>query len=523
MTGYDTEGVSAQYSYNAEDYRVGKTVADENGIKNTRYFYEGSRVIMEADGTGNITAHNLYGTNLISRSVQGEGYYYLYNAHGDVVMLMDTATGEIAGTYRYDAFGNVIMQTGDPDNSITYAGYQFDEESGLYYLNARYYDSSTARFLTEDTFRGNYDDPLSLNRYTYCHNNPIMYTDPSGHFIVAALLTGLMGAAIGAGLEIISQKSIHKKEKIDWRAVLYEGVVGGISACIGGVMGGFAKTVGKVVVKTTVKSVAKKAVATGVTEAVGGFATDVGKQVLVDGKLLDEVDYGQAVKTGAISGLTGAGGYAVSAATSATKSVAKNTRSIMSKTVTKNADEAVEAVDDSIAKLVPKNSLDDAVPVKNGSATTNTSVSTKQRATTTSVYDNNKMPNKPNTKITSSANKKTSQTKTQRTLSKNTGISWSGKNFKSHTMLAQHYGAHGKQIADVLGETNYSMQRYLEDANYIIKCGTYVPELYGYIKFMRGEKYGFVGIDRITKDITTFHIKKVPELMKKAPSLGIRR
>lgn len=181
MTGYDTDGVSARYSYNAEDYRIGKRVKDDKGIKNTHYFYEENRVIIETDGVGNITSHNLYGANLISRSTQEKSYYYLYNAHGDVVMLMNTATGTIAGTYRYDAFGNVIIRTGDTDNSITYAGYQYDEESGLYYLNVRYYDSSTARFLTEDTFRGNYQDPLSLNRYTYCHNNPMIYWDPTGH------------------------------------------------------------------------------------------------------------------------------------------------------------------------------------------------------------------------------------------------------------------------------------------------------------------------------------------------------
>jgi len=137
---------------------------------------------METDGESNII-HNLYGTKLIGRSVQGEDYHYLYNAHGDVVMLLDAATGTVAGTYRYDAFGNVILETGTPENSITYAGYQYDEETGLYYLNARYYDSATARFLTEDTFRGSYQDPLSLNRYTYCHNNPLIYWDPTGHAV----------------------------------------------------------------------------------------------------------------------------------------------------------------------------------------------------------------------------------------------------------------------------------------------------------------------------------------------------
>ena len=61
-------------------------------------------------------------------------------------------------------------------------GYQYDEEQQKYYLNARYYDARIARFISEDTYRGEPDDPLSLNLYAYCSNNPIIYTDPTGHF-----------------------------------------------------------------------------------------------------------------------------------------------------------------------------------------------------------------------------------------------------------------------------------------------------------------------------------------------------
>ena len=80
-----------------------------------------------------------------------------------------------------------------------------------------------------------------------------------------------------------------------------------------------------------------------------------------------------------------------------------------------------------------------------------------------------------------------------------------------------------KEIADVLGDSNYSIDKYLDDANYIINNGTYVPELNGYVSFMSGKKYGFVGLDRTTGDITTFHIKNIYELIKKAPSLGFER
>lgn len=63
-------------------------------------------------------------------------------------------------------------------------GYCTESETGLYYLNARYYDSKIARFLSEDTYRGEPNDPLSLNLYTYALNNPIKYIDPTGHYVL---------------------------------------------------------------------------------------------------------------------------------------------------------------------------------------------------------------------------------------------------------------------------------------------------------------------------------------------------
>jgi RHS repeat-associated protein len=177
-----SENTTSTYGYNAQGYRVEKKVNNET----TRYFYEADKVVLETGENNNQKALQVYGSNLLYRSTAADSelgaqsYYYLYNAHGDVTELID-AQGIIAATYDYDAFGNIISNTGNADNSITYAGYQYDKESGLYYLNARYYDSVTARFITEDTYRGEQNDPLSLNLYTYCVNNPIIYTDPTGH------------------------------------------------------------------------------------------------------------------------------------------------------------------------------------------------------------------------------------------------------------------------------------------------------------------------------------------------------
>lgn len=162
--------------YNGEGLRVQKTV---NG-KITKYVYEYDRVVLETDASGKQIARNILGNNLLSRTVDGQTINYLYNGHADVTALLNSA-GQVIATYYYDAFGNQVETTGTINNPYTYSGYQFDNETGLYYLNARMYDSATARFMQEDTYRGNEYDPLSLNLYTYCSNEPIMYSDPTGH------------------------------------------------------------------------------------------------------------------------------------------------------------------------------------------------------------------------------------------------------------------------------------------------------------------------------------------------------
>ncbi|MCM3134249.1 S8 family serine peptidase [Paenibacillus polysaccharolyticus] len=171
-------GGLSTFQYNGDGLRVKKTTA--TGVM--QYLYEYDKVVLEADGNGVQTARNLYGLNLIMRTVGTAGSYtYLYNGHADVTALVDN-NGTVQASYDYDPFGNIISNTGGVKSPIGYSGYQYDEESGLYYLNARYYDPKIARFLTEDTYRGQDNDPLSLNLYTYVHNDPIMYSDPTGHW-----------------------------------------------------------------------------------------------------------------------------------------------------------------------------------------------------------------------------------------------------------------------------------------------------------------------------------------------------
>ncbi|WP_411289438.1 RHS repeat-associated core domain-containing protein [Lutispora sp.] len=162
--------------YDASGMRI---AAVENSIRSD-FTLDGGNVITENTGNGKDVRY-IRGLGLIAtRENQGDYAYYLHNAHGDVVNLVN-GTGDVLNSYKYDAFGNSATYTETIANRFMYAGEQFDKVTGQYYLRARYYAPQVGRFITEDSYRGDPSSPLSLNLYSYCKNNPITHVDPSGH------------------------------------------------------------------------------------------------------------------------------------------------------------------------------------------------------------------------------------------------------------------------------------------------------------------------------------------------------
>ncbi|MCH3977141.1 MAG: helix-turn-helix domain-containing protein [Bacilli bacterium] len=112
-------------------------------------------------------------------------YYYLRNTQGDIASIIDRNCIEVA-RYTYDAWGNHVVNNLTEDNigdinPFRYRGYYFDQETGLYYLNARYYDPETGRFISQDNI--SYLEPEminGLNLYAYCGNNSVMNVDRNG-------------------------------------------------------------------------------------------------------------------------------------------------------------------------------------------------------------------------------------------------------------------------------------------------------------------------------------------------------
>lgn len=109
---------------------------------------------------------------------------------------MPEETGKSNTHYSYDDYGcTEVTGSQTVANELAYTGGVYDRTTGEYYLNARYYDPEDARFLTQDTYRGESKQPNTWNLYTYCGENPVNYVDPSGHFALALSLPALNFAA----------------------------------------------------------------------------------------------------------------------------------------------------------------------------------------------------------------------------------------------------------------------------------------------------------------------------------------
>jgi len=126
-------------------------------------------------------------------NLNGTEYYYIYNAQGDIIGLFDK-TGNQVVSYSYDTWGKLISIGGSlastvgAENPYRYRGYRYDSETGLYYLQSRYYNPDWGRFVNADSTGGNVGQLLSHNLFAYCLNNPVNMSDPDGHWSIWATI-----------------------------------------------------------------------------------------------------------------------------------------------------------------------------------------------------------------------------------------------------------------------------------------------------------------------------------------------
>ena len=233
---YEKGNLDISYTYDADGLRTSKTVDGAT----TTYQYVGDKLYYlcakDATGADDYEMYFFYDsydklTVLKYFKHKGENpgeytYYAATNYFGDVVGLYD-GEGNILNSYEYDAWGNVIgvykheHSTDDEGkpvistventdlnsiahrNPIRYRSYCYDTETGLYYLQSRYYNPEIGRFLNADGYVTTGQGLLSYNMFAYCLNNPILLYDYNG---CAGRLSGLFRCLIRKTISFIPLK-----------------------------------------------------------------------------------------------------------------------------------------------------------------------------------------------------------------------------------------------------------------------------------------------------------------------------
>ena len=140
-----------------------------------------------------------------------ETYYYVLNLQGDVVKLIHYIPGfeyESVATYEYDAWGNVSSSGRLAEiNPLRYRGYYYDNETGFYYLQSRYYDPANRRFISADSYQSTGQGFVGTNMFAYCNNNTPIYSDPTGHAL-KPLTTAICDG--GSGLSSSELKIVNE-------------------------------------------------------------------------------------------------------------------------------------------------------------------------------------------------------------------------------------------------------------------------------------------------------------------------
>ena len=181
-------------------------------------------------------------------------YYYIYNVQGDVIALADASTGKLVVTYTYDAWGKLMELKDTTANSVgtlnpfRYRGYYYDTETSLYYLQTRYYDPDTGRFINADGQLN--EGVLGCNMFAYCANNPVNNFDPDGETL-ANVVGAIFGGATGALLGHLLADALGLK---GWRkaALITAATVGG--AALGAFLGPYIAKLGSKIAALTTRT-----------------------------------------------------------------------------------------------------------------------------------------------------------------------------------------------------------------------------------------------------------------------------
>ena len=206
------------------------------------YIYASGKLLQEKVTTNGVTeTHNFFYDNTgkpYAMQVNGTTYYYVTNLQGDVMGMVDT-NGNTVANYTYDPYGKLLTATGElaEKNPLRYRGYYYDSESGLYYLQSRYYDPATRRFVNADAYASTGQGIIGTNMFAYCANCPTISCDPLGLWTISISVTfaGVLGIGISVsiGLAIDDDGNTDVQYSYSIPGIDDTVTVGGVSAGIG--------------------------------------------------------------------------------------------------------------------------------------------------------------------------------------------------------------------------------------------------------------------------------------------------
>ena len=206
------------YTYDSEGLRLSKTV---DGVVHN-YYYAGGKLLRETWGSNTLDFfYDAMGTAYAVK-YNGTLYYYITNLQGDILHIVNTS-GTPVVSYTYSPYGKVLSTTGTlastlgVDNPLRYRGYYYDTDSGLYYLQSRYYDPELCRFINADSYTSTGQGIIGCNMFVYCLNNPINRVDIQGTVSCDPEYEwlGELGKWLAEKLEEFAKKLNEDAEKYD--------------------------------------------------------------------------------------------------------------------------------------------------------------------------------------------------------------------------------------------------------------------------------------------------------------------
>ena len=237
------EQQTVDYTYNSNGLIIKKVLgywyADDRDSEEytTKYYYDGEKLITEIGPRNRLDF--LYDENGILYGLikdSSRKYFYIRDFMSNILGLVDNS-GNIVVKYKYDAYGNRISITDTSGcdlgniNPFRYKGYYYDDDVEMYYCKSRFYVPLWHRWLNSDSI--NYLEPkniTSLNLFTYCNNNPVMYVDPTGRFTILGLL---ISVGLSLAFEVLEDALDGNGMDHDWKDYLGAGISGIFGASSG--------------------------------------------------------------------------------------------------------------------------------------------------------------------------------------------------------------------------------------------------------------------------------------------------